>query len=842
MSESRKSDKSDIEQSDSRESELRESNPHDEKQSEPLLANQQKSRSALRRIKKKQAASRKTNQNDGEHSEPISANHQRSQSVSKKITIQHDDEQSEPISANHQRSHSVPRAMNAPKETQAEYDARKLKLLKKMLYNDENYPDTEEIKSLIETHKSPKNAITYLNMKKLKKLLYNNENHPITPKIRDLVKKHNDNIFEAIKSLPKTRYTYILSLKDNYYYIGTTLNFEERYKQHLNGTGAEWTKIHKPLDGKYLLFECKTEFEAICAESVYTIIAMLKHGIKYVRGANICNRKLMPSQINQIISQLDTYYNRCNKCHIFGHRVDEHNDDNTKTCSIETCNSVGHIDVMCPNTPCAKCNNNGHLGVNCPFEPCDTSIHSYFSDYPTTEIISKSFDSGNFNDFPSFINNIEGSDNLIFNDTKSNNQSFLKDYNILLSNINKNQQLLNKISDDTTYIRGEIQRLPSMEQDIKYIRANVDTITNGNSNSTPIDNSRDNSMLALATAAINMSTQALSGNSHNDRKHILDENEKLKLSLQLNENSISELKNEIKFMNRSIIIKDNRIYELETQFSNYKEHVQIYNNENERLKSSLQLNEDLKNKIITKDSRIYELETQFSNYKVHVQKYIDENEKLQNKIEYLNRSIETKDNRFDELEIEYSDYKKQIQNYKDDSKNKDRNSALEKDREIIYLHNMKETYQDEIIKLRKALEDSKKSENEYRDKYRKIKEQVSNVETREYSSARSPPTYSSGIATSHAAPSIPYSSASVISSSPSLSTQPRHAAAATPHEPLYVSFTSTPPRPSSSQPRPAASQPRPSSSQPRPAASQLRPATYQYIPSTAARDALRNYQ
>ena len=770
MSESRKSNQIDIEQS-----EIIESKPHDEKHSEPILANQQKSRSALRRIKKKQAASRKANQNDDEHPEPILENHQRSHSVSKRITIQHDDEQSEPISANHQRSHSVPRAMNAPKETQAEYDARKLKLLKKILYNDENYQDTEEIKRLIKTHHSPKNAITYLNMKKLKKLLYNNENHPSTPKIRDLVKKHNDNIFEAIKSLPKTRYTYILSLEDNYYYIGTTLNFEERYKQHLNGTGAEWTKIHKPLDGKYLLFECKTEFEAICAESVYTIIAMLKHGIKYVRGANICNRKLMPSQINQIISQLDTYYNRCNKCHIFGHRVDEHNDDNTKTCSIQTCNSVGHIDVMCPNTPCAKCNNNGHLGVNCPFEPCDTSIHSYFSDYPTTEIISKSFDSGNFNDLPSFINNIEGSDNLIFNDTKSNNQSFLKDYNILLHNINKNQQLLNKISDDTTYIRGEIQRLPSMEQDIKYIRANVDTITNGNSNSTPIDNSRDNSMLALATAAINMSTQALSGNSNNDRKHILDENEKLKLSLQLNENSISELKNEIKFLNRSIITKDNRIYELETQFSNYKE---------------------------------------------HVQKYIDENEKLQNKIEYLNRSIETKDNRIDELETELSNYKEQVQKYISDKKNKYYEPDLEKDREIIYLHNMKETYQDEIIKLRKALEDSKKSENEYRDKYRKIREQVSNVETREYSSARSPPIYSSGVATSQASTSIPYRSASVISSSASLPTQTRPAAAATQYKP--------------SQPRPATSQPRPAASQPRPAAYQPRPATYQYRPSTAA--------
>lgn len=42
-------------------------------------------------------------------------------------------------------------------------------------------------------------------------------------------------------------YIYILKLKNNKYYIGKTLNVENRFHQHINGTGSSWTKKYKPI-------------------------------------------------------------------------------------------------------------------------------------------------------------------------------------------------------------------------------------------------------------------------------------------------------------------------------------------------------------------------------------------------------------------------------------------------------------------------------------------------------------------------------------------------------------------------------------------------------------------
>jgi len=43
-----------------------------------------------------------------------------------------------------------------------------------------------------------------------------------------------------------TFYVYILQCCDGSYYTGYTNNLKERTRQHLNGTGARYTKAHKP--------------------------------------------------------------------------------------------------------------------------------------------------------------------------------------------------------------------------------------------------------------------------------------------------------------------------------------------------------------------------------------------------------------------------------------------------------------------------------------------------------------------------------------------------------------------------------------------------------------------
>jgi putative endonuclease len=41
-------------------------------------------------------------------------------------------------------------------------------------------------------------------------------------------------------------FVYILQCCDGSYYTGYTNNLKERTRQHLNGTGARYTKAHKP--------------------------------------------------------------------------------------------------------------------------------------------------------------------------------------------------------------------------------------------------------------------------------------------------------------------------------------------------------------------------------------------------------------------------------------------------------------------------------------------------------------------------------------------------------------------------------------------------------------------
>jgi putative endonuclease len=41
-------------------------------------------------------------------------------------------------------------------------------------------------------------------------------------------------------------YVYILQCSDGSYYTGYTKDLDERTKQHENGTGAKYTRTHKP--------------------------------------------------------------------------------------------------------------------------------------------------------------------------------------------------------------------------------------------------------------------------------------------------------------------------------------------------------------------------------------------------------------------------------------------------------------------------------------------------------------------------------------------------------------------------------------------------------------------
>ena len=84
-------------------------------------------------------------------------------------------------------------------------------------------------------------------------------------------------------------FLYTLELKENHFYVGTTTNPAARLKEHRDGAGAEWTRLHPPLcfSQKYKLrkLECSDE-AARLQEDAHVKAVMLDRGIDSVRGGS----------------------------------------------------------------------------------------------------------------------------------------------------------------------------------------------------------------------------------------------------------------------------------------------------------------------------------------------------------------------------------------------------------------------------------------------------------------------------------------------------------------------------------------------------------------------------
>jgi predicted GIY-YIG superfamily endonuclease len=113
---------------------------------------------------------------------------------------------------------------------------------------------------------------------------------------------------------------YILELENNYFYIGVTQNIEERYKNHLEGNAALWTKLHKPL--KYIIHkEFDTRREANVEESSLTLSYMYKYSIEKVRGGRYANPVLNKFLMLCLKTEIAHNETLCFQCFQKGHYV-----------------------------------------------------------------------------------------------------------------------------------------------------------------------------------------------------------------------------------------------------------------------------------------------------------------------------------------------------------------------------------------------------------------------------------------------------------------------------------------------------------------------------------------
>ena len=104
-------------------------------------------------------------------------------------------------------------------------------------------------------------------------------------------------------------FIYVLKLEDGKWYIGQTKVLEKRIQDHFKGNGAEWTKLHKPIE-HIKTYQMKDNFD----EDKYTLQYMKKYGIDNVRGGSFCQIRLKEDIIKVINRMILSSENKCFIC------------------------------------------------------------------------------------------------------------------------------------------------------------------------------------------------------------------------------------------------------------------------------------------------------------------------------------------------------------------------------------------------------------------------------------------------------------------------------------------------------------------------------------------------
>ena len=107
---------------------------------------------------------------------------------------------------------------------------------------------------------------------------------------------------------------YVLLCENAKYYVGVTNDVMFQYREHRDGNGAEWTRLHKPL-----FLENTIDNVSPSDEERITKEYMAVYGIDNVRGASYTNTHLTPQQVDKLARGMHTVQGLCTQCGDFGH-------------------------------------------------------------------------------------------------------------------------------------------------------------------------------------------------------------------------------------------------------------------------------------------------------------------------------------------------------------------------------------------------------------------------------------------------------------------------------------------------------------------------------------------
>jgi len=111
---------------------------------------------------------------------------------------------------------------------------------------------------------------------------------------------------------------YVLKLEHGCYYVGKSSNVNARYQQHLKGTGAVWTKLHRPIKIMVIYKDVSPYFEDAITKEY-----MSKYGVNKVRGGSYVTEVLSSDVLKSLEKEAKMAQNRCLRCGRKGHFISE---------------------------------------------------------------------------------------------------------------------------------------------------------------------------------------------------------------------------------------------------------------------------------------------------------------------------------------------------------------------------------------------------------------------------------------------------------------------------------------------------------------------------------------